>query len=290
MSTQAFNLSGDSHKMRIFLNCVAMGQQDMVESLLRENPKLALMAGDVTDHAGRAFENITGFQYAVWALDWHMWKMMKEYLPYKAAEEQAEGFTRGSWVKDHGQHIIWKELLDALQKYCDDYNGCNEDNYGDYGESSYHWIEYIGKSQYKLPVHVLQEYCNPNRPFNPCPDFASQYALVRKLPDRVSDGIKQGGFDFGIFRYDGDTSSLCSEVYDFELESYLPVAKVDRDALSSLYNTRVKQRCQLMKKLVLGPLLNSLVVTDKDGEVRPLLFQPAALNYLVLGYVDDEPW
>jgi len=71
--------SGDLPK---FLKLVVEGEQDQAEAMLEENPVLALFPGNVTDLSGRSFNNITGFQYAVWALDSCMWKMMlRSYLP-----------------------------------------------------------------------------------------------------------------------------------------------------------------------------------------------------------------
>jgi hypothetical protein len=279
MSTTAYT-SNDSHKIQFFLDFVAGGQQDEAERLLKETPKLALMTGNVTDHAGRVFENITGFQYALWALDWRMWEMVRKYLPYRAAGKQVEKFIKSKWAKEHGEHANWKELLDALQAYCNEYKK--------YGGVTYHWVLCVGKSQYKLPIHVLQEYCNPWRPFNTCLNFAAPCALVRKLPCWVTDGIKKNRFDFGIFRYDRDKASFCTEVYSSELESYLPVARVDRNALSSLYDIRVRQRRQLIENLILGQLLGSDVV-EKDGKIHTLLFQPTALNDLVLKYLGIDP-
>ena len=55
-----------------FLRLVAEGEQDKAEAMLKSNSALALVPGDVTDLSKRSFNGITGFQYAVWALDWHM--------------------------------------------------------------------------------------------------------------------------------------------------------------------------------------------------------------------------
>ena len=43
------------------------GQQEQAEALLMTNSVYARMRGSITDLAGRKFENITGFQYALWA-------------------------------------------------------------------------------------------------------------------------------------------------------------------------------------------------------------------------------
>jgi hypothetical protein len=47
-------------------------------------------AGRVTDLSGREFQSITAFQYALWALDWHMWAMIQKYLPVEQQQVQFE--------------------------------------------------------------------------------------------------------------------------------------------------------------------------------------------------------
>ena len=51
---------------------VARGEQDEAEAMLRQNPQLALGKGHAVEHCGREFGGITAFQFACWALDWHM--------------------------------------------------------------------------------------------------------------------------------------------------------------------------------------------------------------------------
>lgn len=65
------------------LRHVARGEERMVERLFNislANISCLLIPGNVQDHAGRVFFNITPFQYAIWALDWHMCKLMLNYL------------------------------------------------------------------------------------------------------------------------------------------------------------------------------------------------------------------
>mgnify|MGYP005615204837 FL=1 len=50
-----------------FSRLVAEGEQDQCEAMLEKNKDLVLFSGNVKDLSGRTFENITGFQYAVWA-------------------------------------------------------------------------------------------------------------------------------------------------------------------------------------------------------------------------------
>lgn len=67
--------------------------------MLKSDPALDLVPTDVTDLSKCTFKGITGFQYAVWALDRHIWIMIRKYLPIDEAKKQAEGFETGPWVR-----------------------------------------------------------------------------------------------------------------------------------------------------------------------------------------------
>ena len=74
-----------------FLNNVALGAQNKAEAMLKKTPGLVLGKGTCTDQAGRTFKEISGFQYALWALDWHMWDMILAYF-----DQVPEGKTSAS--------------------------------------------------------------------------------------------------------------------------------------------------------------------------------------------------
>ena len=65
------------------LQFVAEGEQDQAEALIQQDQNRLLHVGTVMDLSGREFKGITAFQYALWAMDWHMWTMIKKYLPEK---------------------------------------------------------------------------------------------------------------------------------------------------------------------------------------------------------------
>ena len=153
-------------ELTAFLRLVAEGQQDQAEAMLRTNPNLALIPGDVADLSNRRFQGITALQYAAWALDWHMWKMLLKYLPPDAARSQAQGFTTGSWVSLYGVHVNWQNLIDALKTYID-----NHGKWTTSAQYANHWIHQVGGAQLLLPAHVIHEYCRPDRSFEPCPTF-----------------------------------------------------------------------------------------------------------------------
>ncbi len=94
-----FNRFEEGRRARIvskLLQCVAHGQQSQAEQLLKEipvrnshlgcsaKPEWLLVRGDVIDPSGRMFKNITAFEYALWALDSHMYTMMLNCVPQNA--------------------------------------------------------------------------------------------------------------------------------------------------------------------------------------------------------------
>ena len=106
----------------------------------------------------------------------------------------------------------------------------------------------VGGAQFHLPIHVLQEYCNPNRPFEPCPNFSTQYTLERKLPDWLSSAISIGKFDFVVFRR--YVAVECVHYMRLGLDGSDGSLLAARSALISLYSTRTQQRGELVASLV----------------------------------------
>lgn len=165
----------DPKEVEQFLSHVALGDQDAAEAMLKRNPKLTLGKGCCKDHAGREFKEITGFQYALWALDWHMWDMIQGYLEGvdpEAAREQCrkqEALTKGC---GHGEHYDFEELLGALKHFLDEFDGL-------YKAKNWHklvrlWNQGVGGAQSKMVVHIAQEYWHPDRPYWDVPDFTQK--------------------------------------------------------------------------------------------------------------------
>ena len=192
---------------------MAYGQQDKAEAMLKRNPQLSLGQGTCKDHAGRTFKKITGFQYALWALDWHMWDMILPYLNQVdagAAREQLEGQETLTSVSGHGARYNTQELLGALQTYIDRFPALYSASNWD--EISRLWIKGVGGAQSRTVAHVAQEYCHPNRPFNPVPDFTKKPFSRQLKTDggdwwtaKYNNGPLGGGSGsnmtgFGVFR------------------------------------------------------------------------------------------
>lgn len=189
-------------EVQMFLDLVALGQQSKAEEMLKKNPWLALEYGTLTDHAKRMFEDISGFQYAIWALDWHMWEMIGKYLSSEDIAKQIEKITTGKWVKEHEEYVNWNNLIYVQKNLFANWDKWN------WRKIDEHWIQKIGGAQLLLPMHALQEYCQPGRPFSPCPNFKDDYYLERNLPDWLDKGIKKYklGENWAIFRSDGEVS------------------------------------------------------------------------------------
>jgi serine/threonine protein kinase len=229
-------------ELTTFLKQVVDGQQTEAEAFLKRNPSLVLATGDVTDHANRTFKNITGFQYALWALDWHMWKMILPYLNQfpGAAKTQAQTIATGHWVQQHGEYFNIQPLLDALQTYID--------NYGPWtlGQCRDYWMHKVGGAQRLLPMHVLQEYCHPKRPFDPTPTFTEE-EFPRK--SQLDFDLSKCGTDFGIFRSRAGGGVRLAWGGLVGLVGPVRYGPGDRKALATLVSVRLQQRRELLTQL-----------------------------------------
>lgn len=165
------------------LKFVAEGEQDKAEKMIKKDKSLLLAAGTVTDLSKREFKQITAFQYALWALDWRMWKMIQKYLPEEAQTEQFAALESKGTV--HGKHFSLKPLTDALQTYVD--NTEKVWKYDHDHRAKNHWQTVVGGAQRLLPAHVVNEYCHPTRSFSPCPEFTED-VLPRSRACEVFDG------------------------------------------------------------------------------------------------------
>lgn len=153
------------------LQHVAYGEQEQAEAILQRYPSLLLVKGNVTDYSFRHFKNITAFQYALWALDQHMWTMLLKYLPKGyAAEQFSELEEKGT---DYGKHYDFSSLISALEIYKKKYGPKYEDSVDC-------WIKVVGSAQRNVPAHVANEYCYPNRNILTLPSFTEAY-LPRQL-------------------------------------------------------------------------------------------------------------
>ncbi|WP_131775159.1 F-box protein [Legionella cincinnatiensis] len=196
---------------RKFLHQVVRGNHEAVAEMLKKNPALMHIRGQVTDLSGRKFTHISGFEYAMWALDKHMWTKMLDCLPKTAEGEKIKTVLRTQYqrIKEvgvtyelHGvitqtpeKHFDFEgTIIKELQEYVDK----DDDN---------QWRTGVGSAQKLLPIHVVYEYCS-DTPFYPVPDFKEQPKSSTEFYNWLNNGEKESwfcegsklGIDFSIYK------------------------------------------------------------------------------------------
>ncbi len=150
-------------KLQELLQWVAEGEQDKAEALIQTDRNLLLHTGTIKDLSGRGFKPITAFQYALWAMDYHMWTMIQKYLPQETQAQQCQELEAKGTA--HGKHFSLQGLTGALQTYVD-----NAEKVWKYDRRAIdHWCKVVGGEQKLLPMHIVNEYCRNDRSFKPCP-------------------------------------------------------------------------------------------------------------------------
>nr|UVT38017.1 hypothetical protein cemce18_00013 [uncultured bacterium] len=168
---------------RQFLQCVAFGQQNEAQALLTEDVDSAqelLLADNLsfTDYSGRTF-TCTAYEYAYWAKDTHMCRMLEKYMDNATKHEllrrvqrieelvgeglfkAPRGLTYTQNGKEHrSAHFDLKPLKDALKAYISAYTHDATDR-----EALGTLWRKVGLPQRDVPAHIAQEYCHPNRSF-----------------------------------------------------------------------------------------------------------------------------
>ena len=167
------------------LLCIAHGEQDKVQPTLKALPSLLECYGEVTDYSGRKFTNISIFQFALWAKDTHMQRMILDAIPEddqglllrtKLIRQYEELVTNGVAYELAGQtytesHFNFSPLINALQHYIDNVDAWQST--GNIAAIIEAWSKGVGGAQRDVPAHVAQEYCHPTRSFSSTPFFPS---------------------------------------------------------------------------------------------------------------------
>ncbi|MCX7116921.1 MAG: hypothetical protein NTW94_03270, partial [Legionellales bacterium] len=175
-------------QMRQFLPGVAKGKQNEADALLTAssgNKQVLLRTpGVFTDYSGRTF-NCTAYEYAYWAKDTHMCRMLERHMDdetkaYMLARideierlDEATGQPIGLVYSQAGQehrsaHFGFTPLKEAYQRYLAGYDAWSAAQNWDAMKAA--WME-VGIAQRDMPVHVVNEYCHPDRSFSPRPEF-----------------------------------------------------------------------------------------------------------------------
>ncbi|HIF0232821.1 TPA: F-box protein [Legionella pneumophila] len=184
------------------LHHVTRGEHDVVTMMLKQDLRLIFKRGFVTDCSGREFEHISGFEYALWALDKHMWTAMIACIPSNGAGKKVfaqliaqynKVNTIGVTYRLHGktiteQHFDFENtLIKELQTQVDSINAPGEKNWDAIDKQ---WREGVGGAQKQLPMHIVDEYCS-NEPFYPVPKFTSQPKSSKQFYNWITKKVEK---------------------------------------------------------------------------------------------------
>lgn len=212
--------------LRKFLHLAVRGEHTQMQHMLRENIDLLWQRGIVTDYSGREFGAISGFEYALWALDKHQWDDMLACLPRektghltaKGREIVEELQRQYVQVKTKGVTYRLNEMteteshydfsiINALQEQVNAQNAPGDKNWDAIDK---HWCQFVGGVQRLLPVHVVDEYCSKT-PFSlAVPQFTTRpkpanglrqfYNHLSGVWESWFGGHSKLGVDFAIFK------------------------------------------------------------------------------------------
>lgn len=279
-------------KIEGFLKHVVKGEQDKAEEVLKKIPGLALKKGTVMDLSQREFKNISGFQYALWALDWHMWRMLLKYIDKEEAAFQLRELEKKGTA--YGKHFNLQPLIEALNTYVRNQEAWN--NKVDFPKREWYLCHRIGSNQLLLPVHIVNEYCHPDRPFFPPPQFTEK-TLPRStelfvgrgedrnalpLPRNMDSNVRRGswftlrynegklGHTFAVSRYNQSEAVLVTSIRSEWIEA-------DAKALQSLWKRRLQQLEGLKQELTYLKGVSSVLTN----------YVPPVLKKIISEYLAD---
>ncbi|AUB68508.1 TPA: F-box protein [Legionella pneumophila] len=273
--------------VRKLLQCVVSGEHAKVQSMLQTDWSLIFKRGKVTDCSGREFENISAFEYALWALDKHMWAAMIACIP--SNEESRKVFvqllaqynkvnTDGVTYRLDGKTIteqhfdfentIIKELktqVNEMKTQVDSVNAPNPtgDAIDNWDAIHNQWRVGVGGAQKLLPMHIVDEYCS-NEPFYPVPQFTSQPKSSKqflnwteqKNVDWFNLNSKMGS-DFAINKGRGDRPLGCGH-------GGIAASRDDLRAITALCEVRTMDFINLKSQL------EELATLDNHHQVVPM--------------------
>jgi hypothetical protein len=258
-----------------FLAAVVCSNRKRVKEMLENgdiSPYIVTHKGFITDSGGREFKNITGLQYAVWALDWQTWSILCNKMNKKDIDSQIIEFNNKS--EDYpSQHANWSELINQMTKL--------EKNWLSYSceERNTFWKANIASEQRLLPAHVLHEYFNSfalnknlNEVFLPNEENIAilDKSFFHKKNNSKTRGIAKGKMnkvefidDLARF-YDKYQGPKCSGLNE------------DIKFLKNLYETRLKQYNEFLK----DPKPNAHLVNEASRYVRNEYFPRESSNIM----------
>ncbi|KTC87203.1 hypothetical protein [Legionella brunensis] len=253
---------------REFLRYVARGQYAKVIEMLEKNSHLLTQKGQVIDCSERTFSNISGFQYALWAMDKYMWDKMIDNLlvnnkfkdqalvlhtQYKEVKEFGVTYTFRGIVITESHFDFQQTIIKELQTQAD-YMKLSYDGDIKEKERDNHWKKNVGDMLYLLPMHAVYEYCS-EKPFKGNVQFTQQPS---SFSTRVFTGVVVNGEDqteewFTLLKNPNRTHAIskAGRKGAYAKERGVADATDDLAAMNTLFITRTGDFQQLEQKLCL---------------------------------------
>lgn len=247
-------------KLSPFLYHITHGNYEAVETMLfEEDMSLFYTKSRITDCSGRTFENISGFEYALWALDKHMWTTILECIPQTKEGAWVLQLLKGQYdnlnkkgVTYHlnGQTITEKHfdfdntIIKALQTQVDSINAPDKN----WDAIDKQWREGVGGAQKLLPPAVVDWYCS-DVPFMPLPDFTSQPKSLKQFYNWTTNK------DEGWFSVDSGLGTEFAIYKGTDVQLYVGAGwssaaqRGDLDALTALCKVRTNDFIALKSQL-----------------------------------------
>ena len=262
---EASSVVVSASSIQSFLSYVAQGEQDEADALLihglEKKQQFLRASAPFSDHAGRIFD-CTAFEYACWALDISMCRMLqrhmdedtKAFLLSRVTKNVKDGLT---YEKDgelrRSARFSFKDLKLAYNRLveCQTARGVAVDGFEKILEA---WRA-VGFAQRSLPAHIAQEFCRLDRSFYPLPDFSDEILARSLMVPAVegrdhyhwfapnSKGLRLG-FDYALTRGSYGTVQIGASWCDVgkrgsSILSLLP-GRQDRDAITLLEALRLE--------------------------------------------------
>lgn len=224
--------------VRTFLHHVVCGEYDKVKAMLEKDIHLLYKRGEVTDCSGREFKLIndkcveakdkkgsliSGFEYALWALDKDLWTFMLDCIPKndegkevleRLLTQYKKLMVNGVTYSLNGKPITEKHfdfkgtIITELKTLV---NSINAPGPKDWDAINEQWIKGVGGAQRLLVVHIVHWYCY-GIPFKPIPKFGEERPsrlkqLYNGITHEKEDWFHKEsklGVDFAIYKNCGE--------------------------------------------------------------------------------------
>lgn len=195
-------------------------QYEQVRNKLPKNIDFIIKKGNFEDYSKRVFKDISAFEYALWALDEHMWTTMLDCLgqeqdnqiririlnkmveQYRKVKEERITYTLNGTIITEKHYDF--AIIQALQTQVDLQAAEGDKNLDAIDKQ---WCQGVGGAQKRLPMHVIHEYCADEVWDSTAMFISRPQKLLRTFWNLLTNGFKDWfspdsklGQDFAIVK------------------------------------------------------------------------------------------